>query len=292
MYELVRVTENSFYVQSPAKIGVVRTGDGEVCLIDSGNDKDAGKKVKRILEAEGWKLRAIYNTHSHADHIGGNNYLQAQTGCRIFAPGIERDFTEHPVLEPSYLYGGNPPKALRHKFMMAKESSALPLTEEVLPEGWEIIPLPGHSFDMVGFRTPDDVCYLADCLSGKETIEKYQIGFLVDPAAYIDSLEKVKQMKAECFIPSHAEAVKDISSLAQLNIDKVNEIADRITGICSEPASFEQILRRLFDEYSLEMTLEQHALVGSTVRSYLTWLTDSGRIRNLIENNTLYFIKI
>ena len=292
MYELVRVTENSFYVQSPAKIGVVRTGDGEVCLIDSGNDKDAGKKVKRILEAEGWKLRAIYNTHSHADHIGGNNYLQAQTGCRIFAPGIERDFTEHPVLEPSYLYGGNPPKALRHKFMMAKESSALPLTEEVLPEGWEIIPLPGHSFDMVGFRTPDDVCYLADCLSGKETIEKYQIGFLVDPAAYIDSLEKVKQMKAECFIPSHAEAVKDISSLAQLNIDKVNEIADRITGICSEPVSFEQILRRLFDEYSLEMTLEQHALVGSTVRSYLTWLTDSGRIRNLIENNTLYFIKI
>ena len=100
MYELIQVAENSYYIQSPAKIGLVLTGEGEVCLIDSGSDKSAAKKVRKILDANGWKLKAIYNTHSHADHIGGNRYLQEQTGCRIYAPGIERDFTEHPVLEP------------------------------------------------------------------------------------------------------------------------------------------------------------------------------------------------
>ena len=108
MYELIQVAGNSYYIQSPAKIGLVKTGEQVVCLIDSGNDKDAGKKVRKHLEANGWTLKAIYNTHSHADHIGGNKYLQAQTGCDIFAPGIERDFTEHPVLEPFYLYGGDP----------------------------------------------------------------------------------------------------------------------------------------------------------------------------------------
>ena len=179
MYELVQVSERSYYIQSPAKIGLVRTGEKEVCLIDSGNDKDAGKKVKKILDAEGWTLSAIYNTHSHADHVGGNRYLQAQTGCRIYASGIEQGFTVHPVLEPSYLYGGNPPKELRHKFLMAQESQAQPFTKDVLPEGWEMIPLPGHSFDMVGFRTPDDVVFLADCLSSAGTLEKYQISFLV-----------------------------------------------------------------------------------------------------------------
>ena len=287
MYELIQVSDRSFYIQSPAKIGLVRTGEQEVCLIDSGNDKDAGKKVKKVLDAQGWTLRAIYNTHSHADHIGGNRYLQAQTGCAVYAPGIERDFTEHPILEPSYLYGGNPPKALRHKFLMAQESQVQPLTKEILPEGWELIQLPGHSFDMVGFRTPDNVVYLADCLSSEETLAKYQIGFLVDVDAYLKTLEHVKTLEAECFVPAHAEAAKEVASLAQANIEKVQEIADKILGICQEPAGFEQILKRLFDAYDLTMTFEQHALVGSTVRSYLTWLTDTGKLQTRFEQNML-----
>ena len=87
MYELIQVSEHNYYIQCPAKIGLVKLNDTEVCLIDSGSDKDAGRKVRQILDANGWKLRAIYNTHSNADHIGGNKYLQGQTGCRIYAPG-------------------------------------------------------------------------------------------------------------------------------------------------------------------------------------------------------------
>ena len=40
---------------------------------------------------------------------------------------------------------------------MAQDSGAEVLTAEALPEGFESIPLPGHFFDMVGFRTADDV---------------------------------------------------------------------------------------------------------------------------------------
>ena len=76
MYELIPVSDNTYYIQSPAKIGLVKLSDTQVCLIDSGNDKDAGKKVLKVLNANGWTLKAIYNTHSHADHIGGNQYLQ------------------------------------------------------------------------------------------------------------------------------------------------------------------------------------------------------------------------
>ena len=213
--------------------------------------------------------------------------MQVQTGCRIYAPGIEQDFTNHPILEPSFLYGGNPVKELRHKFLMAQESDAEPLTADVLPAGWEIIELPGHSFNMVGFRTPDDTVYLADCLSSRETLEKYQVAFLIDPEAYIATLEMVKQMKARIFVPSHAEPAEDISGLAQYNIDKVHEIAERIIDICKEPISFEQILQRVFRDYKLEMTFEQHSLVGSTVRSYLSWLKDTGRITARFEDDLL-----
>ena len=287
MYELIQVTDRSYYIQSPAKIGLVKLGGAEVCLIDSGNDKDAGRKVRQLLDAQGWKLTAIYNTHSNADHIGGNKYLQGQTGCRIYAPGVECAFTRYPVLEPSFLYGGYPCRDLRHKFLMAQESGAEELTREVLPEGFELIPLPGHFFDMVGFRTPDDVVYLADCLSSRETLEKYQIGFIYDVAAYLDTLERVKSLSARMFVPAHAAATGEIAPLAQENIRKVWEIADHILELCGTPAGFETILQKLFQRYQLTMNFEQYVLVGSTVRSYLSWLKDTGKLNAGFEDNRL-----
>ena len=289
MYELIQVSENTYYIQSPAKIGLCRLNETDVCLIDSGNDKSAGRKVRQILDANGWKLVSIYNTHSHADHIGGNRYLQDQTHCAIFAPGIDCAYTRHPLLEPSLLYGGYPPQDLQHKFLMAQESDAEYLTQDSLPEGFNLIPLPGHCFDMAGIRTPDDIVFLADCLSSRETLEKYQIGYIYNVAAYLETLEKVKGLTAKLFIPSHADAAQDIAPLAQYNIDKVMEIADKITQLCSQPRSFESILQSLFDQYDLAMTFEQHALVGSTVRSYLAWLKDTGRIEAEFDNNMCLF---
>ena len=287
MFELIPVTEKTFYIQSPAKIGLVRLDGDEVCLIDSGNDKDAGRKLRQLLDAHGWRLTAIYNTHSNADHIGGNQYLQKQTGCRVYAPGIDCAFTRHPVLEPSFLYGGFPPRELRHKFLMAQPSDALELTQDVLPEGFQLLPLPGHFFDMAGFRTPDDVVFLADCLSSRETLDKYQIGFIYDVAAYLGTLEAVKGMQARLFVPAHADACGEIASLAQYNIDKVLEIAEKIVALCAEPLCFEAILQKLFADYALTMNFEQYVLVGSTVRSYLAWLKDEGRLAALFEDNKL-----
>ena len=104
-----------------------------------------------------------------------------------------------------------PPSELRHKFLMAKESDAILLDEHALPDGWVMMPLPGHSFDMVGFRTQDDIVYLADCLASAETLKKYQISFIVDVEAYLSTLEAVKAMKARLFIPAHAESRQKMS---------------------------------------------------------------------------------
>ena len=277
MYELEQVSEKCYYIQCPAKIGIYRTGEKDVYLIDSGNDKDAGKKVLRILREKGWNLQALLNTHFHADHIGGNAYLQSQTGCKVYAPKLERAFVCNPLLEPMFLYGGNPPKDLRHKFLLAKESDALPLTEEILPDGLSLLPLPGHSLDMVGFHSEEGVNYLADCLASEETLEKYQVSVLMDVEAYLATLEKVRGMQGEIYIPSHAPATKEISPLAQKNIDKVHEILDLLKELLSSPRSFEEILQGVFLHYGLEMDFSQNVLVGSTLRSYLSYLRQKGQ---------------
>lgn len=291
MYELIQLSGGTYYIQSPTNIGLVKLNEKDVCIIDSGNDKDAGRKIRQVIESNGWNLAAIYNTHANADHIGGNKYLQGQTECKVYAPGIDCAITNYPILEPSFLYGGYPCKDLRRKFLLAQESRAEELTQDVLPNGFEIIKLPGHFFDMVGFRTPDNVVFLADCLSSKEILDKYRIGFIYDVAAYIKTLEMVKSLEAKMFVPSHVTAMQDISELAQFNIDKVNEIAEKIIGLCNEPICFEIILQKLFTDYNLLMNSEQYVLVGSTVRSYLAWLKDKDKLNVIFENNMMLWVK-
>ena len=59
MFELIQVTESAYYIQCPAKIGLVRTGPDRAVLIDSGSGKDAGTKATKILDANGWRQAAI-----------------------------------------------------------------------------------------------------------------------------------------------------------------------------------------------------------------------------------------
>ena len=81
MFELIQISEQCYYIQSPAKIGLYKLDDNNVCLVDSGNDKDAGRKVRRILDEHKWKLTAIYNTHSNADHT-----CRAKRGAKSMLP--------------------------------------------------------------------------------------------------------------------------------------------------------------------------------------------------------------
>lgn len=145
--ELVKVGEKTYYIKNPTNIGIYKIDDENIYLIDSGNDKEAGKKILKIVEEQVWKVKGIINTHSNADHIGGNKVIQERTNCEIYVHNIEKSFTEYPILEPSFLYGGYPFEDLRHKFLLAKESKVTNL-ENNLPEGLEYFELKGHFFDM------------------------------------------------------------------------------------------------------------------------------------------------
>ncbi len=292
MYELIRINENDYYIDAPTRVGIVKISENEVCLIDSGADKDAGKKVKRHLDENGWRLKAIYNTHFHADHVGANKYFFEQTGCEIFARGVDCALIKHTLLEPVSLYGANPPSELLHKFLVAPESPVRELTEKNLPEGFQLLDLPGHSFDMTGFKTPGGTAYIADALSSRETLDKYKIGVIYDVKKYLDTLESLKQNDSKFFVPCHSSPCESIRELCQYNIDKTHEIADKICEICSASTSFEHILEMLFFEYGMTMTFQQHALVGSTVRSYLTYLKNEGRVEAFFERNKLLWRRL
>lgn len=67
----------------------------------------------------------------------------------------------------------------------------------------------------------------------------------------------------------------------------MHQIAEKILDLCAEPASFESVLQRVFADFGLTMNFEQHVLVGSTVRSYLSWLRDAGQLEVEFSDNVL-----
>ena len=57
MYSLNKVGERTFYIDSPTNMGVYLINDHDACLIDSGNDKDAGKRRSGSLRQTGLILK-------------------------------------------------------------------------------------------------------------------------------------------------------------------------------------------------------------------------------------------
>jgi hypothetical protein len=51
------------------------------------------------------------------------------------------------------------------------------------------------------------------------------------------------------------------------------------------------LLAKLFDHYGMAMTVQQHALVGSTVRSYLSYLCDTKRLSMSVLDNQMRWQK-
>ncbi len=289
--ELVRVGEKTYYIKNPTNIGIYKADHENVYLIDSGNDKDAGKKILKLVGEQGWKVNGIINTHSNADHIGGNKVICDRSGCDVYAYNIEKAFTEYPVLEPSFLYGGYPFKAIRNKFLMAKETGVINIKDN-LPKGLKYFDLKGHFFDMIGIRTSDNIVFLGDALFSEETITKYHLFFIYDVRAYLNTLDYLQDMDGKLFIPSHCEATEDIKGLIERNRNKINEILNLIYEYCKNKVTFEDVLKYVFDTYSLEMNVNQYVLLGSTVRSYLSYLCDEGRIFYEFEDNKMLWKQV
>lgn len=295
---LLRLSEAVRVLPGPTNIGIILESvspDGKtgVYLVDSGNDKEAGRKILRLLEENGWVLRGIVNTHSNADHIGANEYLQGKTGCGIWASRGESSFIQHPVIESSFLWGGYPFREIRSKFFLAKPSRVTGLLGEGIDHpDFSSIPLAGHYFDQVGILSRDGVAFLGDGIFGEEILSKYGIPYIYDVREFRASLGRIRALEASHYVPSHGGIIDDRAELGRLvdaNLRVSLEVEESIVAILKKKQGFEGILKSLCDGYSVTLGHAQYILIGNTLRSFLSYLSDEGKARFSFEDNVMYW---
>jgi glyoxylase-like metal-dependent hydrolase (beta-lactamase superfamily II) len=262
---------------------------GKGYLIDSGLDDEYGRKLLRTIECRSVPLAAIINTHSNADHIGGNSFIQKRTGCKVWTTRFEALITESPKIEPMFLWGAHPFSDIRNKFMEAKPSKAEVIQNEgkIMDTRLTAVPLPGHFLDMIGVLTPDNVFFIADSLFDPAIIKKYFFMVMLDIASAYSTFDLIENSDAEWFVPCHAEPVKDVKPLVDANRNAVRCLSEDVLASCEIPYSREEILVALASKYEIEMDASHFLLNQSSVASHLTWLSECGLIEHFMDGYRL-----
>ena len=274
--ELKQIGPKTFCIEHDTNIGIHFTDDGRMYLIDTGSKGD-GEKIDEILSREGWVPSCIINTHTHIDHIGGNEFLMRKYGIPAYCTDYDMAFAHYSELEAAYMNGGYPAEKLRtifaHPGMIGFRS-----IEKETPDGIDWTYLPGHSFGMIGIRTSDDIWFLGDSYLSRNFLKQYTFGFIYNVEAYIDTLKKLKEFKGALFVPSHGILETDIVPSLEQNLRSVAEMCSMICETCREYRGQDEILQQMYERLRMHARPAQHALLSSTVKSYLTYLQDRNKL--------------
>ena len=309
--QLVPLSEHISYLSMPTNLGFIRffdeTGKDCVYLIDSGNDETTGARILDFIRANfpDATLKAIINTHSHADHCGGNSYLVRETGCQVWASRGEAYLMEFPDIETQLVWGGTAIHDIRSKYLLAKpcrvtrvfdgeEELFLPCEKGRI--SLKVISLPGHYVDQTGFLLTDTdgkrVMFAGDVLSGRNSIKKHWIQYLLDETKTKESLEKIQTVEADFYVPGHGDVTDNVEGIAELNLLAILETEDMIVDELKTPKTTEEVLKAVADRSGITLKTSQFCLIGSTLRSYLTGLYEGSRIDYVIEGNKMLWRKL
>lgn len=271
---------------------LVETEGGGALIVDSGADKDHGRRIRKKLDELARAPVALLCSHSHADHIGGNAYLQGvYPDLPTYAPAIEAELIRAPYLESVYLFHGAKPLAeLTGKWLMAPASRVdhvvAPGAFEVDGSRFELIDVSGHSHRQLAVLA-GDVLLAADALFGPETLERYPLPFAQDVAGQLRSCDVVAGTAARVVVPGHGQATERPAELAASNAAAVRRASEAVAAAC-QGVGTESVAAQACRTLAIEISdLPRYHLNLCAVSAHLGHLRDSGRVRAELRSGAL-----
>lgn len=290
--ELQQLSEHVHVLPGGVNCAVVVGEGSRAVLVDTGQDKDYGRHLRRACEDLGVAPVAIVNTHAHADHFGGNAYLLRQfPDLTVHAPPFEASIVRAPYLEPVYLFhGARPLPELTSKWLQAEPS---PVHVEIEPGSLalagrelQLLDTSGHAHRQLAVRV-DDVLLAADAFFGEAVLQRYPLPFGQDIAGQLAGFEVVRSSDARVAVPGHGDPTEDLAGAADANTAAVMQAAEAVAAAC-QGGSTEEVAVAACRALGVEVgDLPRYHLNLCTVAAYLSYLRDRGEVEPRLEDGRL-----
>ncbi|AWT36651.1 zinc metallohydrolase [Deinococcus arenae] len=275
---------------------VLEDGRGGALLVDTGLDDGHARKLLRGLTELNLTPTGILNTHSHADHHGGNAFiLKKFPELKVFAPPLEDAIITHPILEPIGLFGARPPKELQSKFLLAPPSPARLAPEPGLTRiggvSLELIEVAGHASLMYAVRV-GGVLYAADALFGPEALVKHPLVFCQDSALQKEAAARLGELEGvQVTLPGHGDPTGDLPGLVAANLSALERVTDAVrAAVRVGEAGVDDLLARVCDALGVQMTNAGAVVLNrAVVSAHLTELLERGEVGLRVAGNRLVF---
>lgn len=276
---------------------VVEDGRGGALLVDTGLDDGHARKLLRGLTERNLTPTGILNTHSHADHHGGNAFiLKKFPELKVFAPPLEDAVITHPILEPITLFGARPPRELQTKFLLAPPSPARLAPEPGLTRIGgavvELLEVAGHASMMYAVRV-GEVLYAADALFGGAALAKHPLTFCADSALQKEAAARLGELEGvRVTLPGHGDPTPDLTGLVAANLAAyARTTAAVLEAVQVGAAGVDDLLARVCG--ALGVTMESAGAVvlnRAVVSAHLTELLEAGQVSMKVHGNRLLFV--
>ena len=283
--------------------GMILLARERVVLIDTAVDAAVEGFLYPYMEKIGLRrenIDIIINTHTHADHIGGNARLKKDTGARLAAHTLSREKLQDPYLHLN--------KIRKHfsQYIPFQEikSGLTPLDPDIVLKDGDIIDLgnstlriihtPGHDTDTICIHdSASGFLFSGDSLQSKGVMSA-GVAFYQYLDDYRNSLKKVSKLITEgavkAIVPAHPyspfsgvalqEDIKRFIRLCRETVELYDKTVRDILRENPEQGNLLEITREFLNRVGLTTEPSVLALPLYTVNSHLNKILTEKSILN------------
>ncbi len=295
--EIRKVKGNTFCIDTGMTyIPFYKINNEDIIMMDSGWAGGEREEIDELLEKNNFKVAGIICSHAHIDHIGNVAYFKKKYNCIIAMSAYEALICSSTTNLKVYYSSQTLSYVTEHFGHMVCKTDIMIWDNQdsinVCGIEFKILHTPGHSPAHICITTPDDVGYVGDALISYKVMKGAKMPYAFILKEDLRSKEKLYNLKCSKYVVAHKGMYSDITNLITDNIDFYKNRAAKVYDAIDGAMTMEEIMKTVIKKWNISVKSRyKYAIIERMLRSYVEYLNDTGRIKLIMEDGFLKYIK-